>query len=141
MAGLDPLELYTITKVLSSPSSPSVLHFSVYGQSFSSPFLGVSPRGHPSLLQMPAFSVCQRKIEQIEHFQPGKLGQMGNFGRQLWAIWTSWIRSKAEPVTSIVCLVPFYAFFFGSVLLLDAHPVTQPLQVASACPRCNTCHV
>lgn len=50
------------------------------------------------------------------------------------------MRNEAELVTPIVRLVSFF-FSFGSLLPLDAHPVTQPLPLASACPGCNTRHV
>lgn len=127
MAALDPLELYPITKVFAVLSL--LIHWSSLLCLWTELRLSFSwgyPKEAISLCSwcLPPLYVRGKSLQQIEHFhfQPGKLGQMGYFGRQLWAIWTSWIRSKAELVTPIVCLVPFYFF---SLVLCSSWMLTQ----------------
>lgn len=126
--------------LLLSPSSPDHLFCSVYGWSLRSSFHRLC---YPCSLQMPSFCVYQRKIAAVgTAFPMWEAGTDGIFWKATLSNLDFLDKEQGRAGHSrCPSGLSFFFFSFGSLLCLDAHPVTQPLQLASACPRCNTCLV
>lgn len=126
--------------LLLSSSSPDHLFCSVYGRSLRSSFHRLC---YPCSLQMPSFCVYQRKITAVgTAFPMWEAGTDGIFWKATLSNLDFLDKEQGRAGHSrCPSGLSFFFFSFGSLLCLDAHPVTQPLQLASACPRCNTCLV
>lgn len=101
---------------LLSPSSLDHLFCSLYGQSFGSRFLGVCC---PSLLQLPAFSVRQRKVTAVgTAFPKEEAGTDGTFWKVALSNLAFLDKEQGRAGHSLCPSGPFF-FSLGSLLHLD----------------------
>lgn len=135
MTGLNPLELNPTTDIFVAFFLLTRSSLLCYGLSVSSCFLGVCC---PSSLLMLSFPVNQRKIIAVSTaFLTWEAGTDGIFWKAVLSNLDFLDKEQGRAGHSHCPSGLCFSLWF--IAPLGAHPLTQPLPLASACPRCHTC--